>query len=281
MYGYLRLKTATARTVGFTLIELLSVVATVAILASLLLGAVSQGKRTAKNTRCKSNLRQIGLALKMYEDESGAYPHVYTALNDDHSQYSEWDQLLQPYLSNVTPGYQVGTAARTKASVQEVFFCPFISPNLKEFPWRLPLYGYNALGLGWDGKISRGLDGFRSDGFGVYQKIREADIVVPSQMLEFGDPFVRSESKDQDPSYQYYYGWRPARAGSPIPREMWMKNSRTVRSHANTFNRLFVDLHGEPEKFTRPFVASDEYLRQWNYDHEPHRESWQPLGAGF
>lgn len=64
----------TRRSTGFTLIELLVVIVIIAVLASLLLPALSQAKSKAMSVKCKSNLHQIGLAMRMYVDDCGAYP---------------------------------------------------------------------------------------------------------------------------------------------------------------------------------------------------------------
>ena len=59
---------------GFTLIELLVVIAIIAVLIALLLPAVQQAREAARRTQCKSQLKQIGLALANYHDTHSKFP---------------------------------------------------------------------------------------------------------------------------------------------------------------------------------------------------------------
>lgn len=68
------------RRTGFTLIELLVVVAVIAMLISILTPVLRATRQQAKAVACGSNIKQLSLALTMYNQENGTFPHGFDDL---------------------------------------------------------------------------------------------------------------------------------------------------------------------------------------------------------
>jgi prepilin-type N-terminal cleavage/methylation domain-containing protein/prepilin-type processing-associated H-X9-DG protein len=244
---------------GFTLLELLVVMAIIALLAGLLLPALNRAKTAAHSVKCKSNLRQLGLALRLYVDDSGAYP----PLNDGALRYLPGH--LDVYLQQ---GLHVDRRGRTNAA--GVFNCP--SPGVIN----LSVYGANFGGVGSDWYSGRGLGGsitVEESRRVIIRPAGESSVRVPSDMIAIGDNITG------------YRHWGLA-DNMPVTGRSWpldgtfSEASRADslqtyrRRHGGTANVSFCDGHVEGIELQKLFWdETDQALRRWNNDHKPHRQA--------
>jgi len=123
---------------AFTLIELLVVIAIIGVLAALLLPAFSRAKKQARNITCISQLRQLGIATRLYAENSGGRLPAAELLPSAPSDppLPRICDLLGPY---------VGKASGTNSSTL-VFKCPadndwFFEVEGSSYQWNTALNG--------------------------------------------------------------------------------------------------------------------------------------------
>ncbi|HEY3413016.1 MAG TPA: prepilin-type N-terminal cleavage/methylation domain-containing protein [Armatimonadota bacterium] len=216
---------------AFTLIELLVVIAIIAILAAILFPVFAKARERAKAINCISNLKQIGIAAKMYEGDYDDQLVPYAVFGQ-----ARFTKLLQPYTKSL-----------------EIFTCP--SDLLRRDKLNDPSYAQYPTTYGVNWYICSGVGDY--PGYGHYNSKPTSFVKDPSGTVWSCDcavidgstkdkaPIDWKEDKKIAPTYRadiyyFYVPWDPKNWDGggiafvrPFPR------------HQGRLNAMFFDTHAQ------------------------------------
>jgi prepilin-type N-terminal cleavage/methylation domain-containing protein/prepilin-type processing-associated H-X9-DG protein len=257
-YNRLGLKQCTLR--GFSLIELLVVIAVIAILAAMLLPAISKAKDSAKTTQCKNNVRQLGLAVQLYAGEYTAYPYL-TDMNTASTWYTT---LAGYYASNFAvmkcPTFKGEFEPQSAMWFLGGGFSGYRQPTAPELFGGLS-YGYNGYGLGsadrWNPMNWEylGLGVVRMSGQ-VWPPVKTYSVVNPANMISLADSMPQ-------PGFPRVYAHLLS---------INTQNHPPADRHGGRDNVAFADGHVELIQHKKLISGDEANRRRWNYDNEPHND---------
>ena len=256
---------------AFTLLELLVVIGIMAILAALLLPAVSRATASAQRLRCTTNLRQIGTGLCLYLDDFKRYPGFVFPTFQDHDTKDRAVPFRENYWDAEVLAYVGGSKA--------VFLCPGqtgryhnVDNNWNSDPAGGPCYrpnysyGLNAYGVGLTAPAASGSLGLNTAPVGPLWDVRgqnESVVLAPSDMVAGADydPSIDDDGDGDHPDCLFSY-------------------TMTGKRHRGGALVVFCDTHAEYKKTTAwgapARVVSPQHAeaarRRWNNDHQPHGE---------
>ncbi len=238
----------------FTLVELLTVVAVIAIIAALLLPALSRAKRSAYLATCLSNQRQLPLFGIQYADDwGGVLPHCgWSKWSPDHGHKASSTGWMRKAPHYVHTGS--GTLMQERVEKNRAFICPEKHSGRVKLRIDLP---------GRDNDYSMNMH------LGSWRKVWGHELVLPTTRLLQSDRFWFSGGRvwgSHDPGY--YNGCGVTAAKPQGAEHPWMWQGRFESAFAANLNTghpgnrnvfMFGDGHGAPMQYREWFEMGSTY----------------------
>jgi len=256
---------------GFSLVELSVVIATIGILAALLLPVLTRALGRARDVQCLNNLRQLGLGLQQSASDHQYYPlYVGPVPEGTHAPtgHRTWSEAVEVQVSGLDP----------KSNPYFWDKGPWLCPGVRSkgiLGTSFMSYGYNAFGFGTQDD-SLGLGGHGAFGqwrqpgssASVRRPLGLMEVTHPTDMIAMGDGIHGTGTRlytGQDLLWRHslYVGF---------------KDSTPARErHGANANLIFCDGHVETTPLRSLFEdRSAVALMRWNHDHQSHPERLPP-----
>ena len=247
---------------GFTLVELLVVIAVIAILAGLLLSALTRAKQKALSVSCANKLRQMVLALGMYIHDNNAFPYY------SYEYYSNYTACFDSWFTTLSPYYPIKWDNGN-------YHCPTYHGLIYQGGSLSPSgsYAYNCWGTG---KIfvdeSLGLGGMDIVG-GTGVAVRASQVKAPSQLFALGDArgFSEAERLPGERLDGVCFDMMGLFAGQYY--QFLNTSEYQPFRHGKGFNFAYCDGHvGLVGR--NIFTSRTNSWQYWNIDLQPHMDEW-------